>query len=48
LLLAATVQSFAHMPLRFPITAEWCYDQDVEVVPSSAFTQRTCNRCGSL
>ena len=22
--------------------------QDVEVVPSSAFTQRTCDRCGSL
>jgi len=32
----------------FPIATKWCCDQDVEVVPSSAFTQRTCDRCGSL
>ena len=32
----------------FPIETKWCCDQDVEVVPSSAFTQRTCDRCGSL
>ena len=32
----------------FPIATKWCCDQDVEVVPSSAFTQRTCDRCGLL
>jgi len=34
--------------LGFPIATKRCCDQDVEVVPSSAFTQRTCNRCGLL
>ena len=34
--------------LEFPIATKWCCDQDVEVVPSSAFTQRTCDRCVSL
>ena len=33
--------------LGFPIATEWCCDQDVQVVLSSAFTQRTCDRCGS-
>jgi len=32
----------------FPIATKWCCNQDVEVVSSSAFTQRTCDRCGSL
>jgi len=32
----------------FPIAKKWCCDQDVKVVRSSAFTQRTCDRCGSL
>jgi len=32
----------------FPIATKWCCDQDVKVVRSSAFTQRTCNRCGSM
>ena len=32
----------------FPIATKWCCDQDVKVVPSSAFTQRTCDRSGSL
>jgi len=32
----------------FPIATKWCCDQDVEVVRSSAFTQRTWDRCGSL
>ena len=32
----------------FPIATKWCCDQDVKVVWSSAFTQRTCDRCGSL
>ena len=32
----------------FPIATKWCCDQDVKVVRSSAFTQRTCDRCGSL
>jgi len=32
----------------FPIATKWCCDQDVEVVPSSAITQRMCDRCGSL
>jgi len=32
----------------FPIATKWCCDQDVEVVRGSAFTQRTCDRCGSL
>jgi len=32
----------------FPVATKWRYDQDVEVVRSSAFTQRTCDRCGSL
>ena len=44
LLLAATTWSFAPFPLGFPIATKWCCDQDVEVVPSSAFTQRTCDR----
>jgi len=48
LLLAATVRSFAHMLIGFRIATKWCCDQDVEVVTSSAFTQRTCDRCGSL
>jgi len=30
----------------FPITSKWCCDQDVKVMPSSAFTQRTCDRGG--
>ena len=32
----------------FPIARKWCCDMDVKVVRSSAFTQRTCDRCGSL
>ena len=32
----------------FPIATKWCCDQDVKVVPGSAFTRRTCDRCGSL
>ena len=32
----------------FPIATKWCCDEDVKVVRSSAFTQRTCDRCGSL
>ena len=32
-------------PSGFPIATKWCCDQDVKVVPSSAFTQKTC---GSL
>jgi len=32
----------------FPIATKWCYDQDVEVVLISAFTQRTCDWCRSL
>jgi len=32
----------------FPIATKWCCDQDVKVVPSSAFTQRTCDRWASL
>jgi len=32
----------------FPIATKWCCDQDVKVVRSSASTQRTCDRCGSL
>ena len=32
----------------FPIATKWCCDQDVKVVRSSAVTQRTCDRCGSL
>jgi len=32
----------------FPIVTKWCCDQDVEVVPCSAFTQSTWYRCGSL
>jgi len=32
----------------FPIATKWCCDKDVKVVRSSAFTQRTCDRCGSL
>jgi len=32
----------------FLIATKWCCDQDVKVVPGSAFTQRTCDRCGSL
>jgi len=32
----------------FPIATIWCCDQDVKVVPGSAFTQRTCDWCGSL
>jgi len=32
----------------FPIATKWCCYQDVKVVRSSAFTQRTCDRCGSL
>ena len=32
----------------FPITTKWCCDQDVKVVRSSAFIQRTCDGCGSL
>jgi len=38
----------AHAARAFLIATEWCCDQDVKVVPSSAFTQRTCDRCGSL
>jgi len=34
--------------LGFPIATKWCCDQDGEIAPSSAFTQRTCDRCGSL
>jgi len=48
LLLAATVWSFAYLPLGFPIATKWCCDQDVEVMPCEAFTNRTCDRCGSL
>ena len=32
----------------FPIVTKWCSDQDGEVVLSSAFTQRMCDRCDSL
>jgi len=32
----------------FPIATKWCCVQDVKVVQSSVFTQRTCDRCGSL
>jgi len=32
----------------FPIATKWYFDPDVEVVLSSAFTQRTCDLCGSL
>ena len=32
----------------FPIATKWCCDQDVEVVPRSAFAQRMCDGCGSL
>jgi len=32
----------------FPIATKWCCDQDVKVVWSSTFTQRKCDRCGSL
>ena len=32
----------------FPIASKWCCDQDVKVVPSSAFTQKMHDRCGSL
>jgi len=32
----------------FPIATKWCCDQNVKVVRSSAFTQRTCDQCGSL
>jgi len=34
--------------LGFPIATKWCCDQNVEVVPGSAFTKGTCVRCGSL
>ena len=34
--------------LGFLITRKSCCDQDVKVVPGLAFTQRTCDRCGSL
>ena len=34
--------------LGFPIATKWCYDQDVNVVPGSAFTHRTCDQCGLL
>ena len=32
----------------FPITTNWCFDQNMKVVPGTTFTKRTCNRCGSL
>jgi len=32
----------------FPITAKWCCDQDVKVVPGATFTKRTCNGCNFL
>ena len=32
----------------FPITAKWCFHQDVKVVPGATFTKRTCNVCGSF
>jgi len=32
----------------FPIATKWCFDQDVKVVPGATFTNRMCNRCGSL
>ena len=32
----------------FPIATKRCCDQDVKVVRSAAFTQRTCDWCGSL
>ena len=38
----------SHAARAFPIATKWCCDQDVKVVPGSAFTQRTCDRCGSL
>jgi len=28
----------------FPIATKWCCDQDVKVVPGSAFTQRACDK----
>ena len=31
--------------LGFAIATKWCCDQDVKVVPGTAFTQRTCNWC---
>jgi len=35
LLLAATVGSFAHLPLVVPDYKKWCCDQDVKVVPGA-------------
>ena len=32
----------------FPIETKWCCDPDVKVVLRSAFTERMCDRCGSL
>ena len=32
----------------FPIATKWCCDQDAKVVPCETFTQRACDRCGSL
>ena len=32
----------------FPITAKWCFGQDVKIVPGTTITNRTCNRCGLL
>ena len=38
----------AHATRDFRSQQKWCCGQDVKVVPSSAFTQRTCDWCGSL
>ena len=35
----------SHMPLGISDRNKWCCDQNVKVVPGSAFTQRTCDRC---
>jgi len=32
----------------FPVTTKWLFDQDVKVLPSTTFTKRTCNGCGSF
>ena len=34
--------------LCFPITTNWCFDQDVKVVTGATFTNRKCDRCCSL
>jgi len=45
---ASTSLLCAHAAQAFPIATKWFFDQHLKVVLSSAFTQRTCDRCGSL